>query len=79
MSVTFMWEAVRDARNFQYGTSDDRNALEKTFGQMPVELGVEHAATLRAMSAAKGTTGDVYSEIADKIDKVGRIRVWPEY
>lgn len=78
MSVTFMWEPIKDAHSFEEGTSSDQDAFAPAFGTLPIELGPEAVDKLMAMSYARG--GDnIFKEVAEKIEKIGRIRIWTEH
>jgi len=77
MSVTLVWTPTNKRKALRNGTSSTKEALEQTFGSMPMVLGDSALASLRAMSAA--SRDPAYAEIAAIIEQHGEIELSAEY
>lgn len=76
MSVTIVYRQVKPEKykSFSNGTSSDLRVLEEEFGGTIEESDVR---SLRAMERA--TRNCFYGEVADAVEKYGKIKVWGEY
>ena len=58
MSVSVFWKPVPKKREYLKGQSSLVEALEVTFGELPITLTVEHVEVLRGMSVVAGRDAD---------------------
>ena len=81
MSVSVFWRLVSKKREYLKGQSSLVEALEVTFGQLPITLGQEHVEILRGMSVVAQDRGDdnPFRVLMDAIDKYDAITVEKEF
>lgn len=79
MSANFYFEPVKPGRSLEVSApSSFRGALEEAFGELPLVLSGNDAATLRGMKAAK-CEPEAITQLMEAIDKYGSVRVWAVY
>lgn len=86
MSVTYKWELIDGSKHkhFANGTSNDEEILAEFFANQPSTNDIR---MLRAMAAAKGSSNNLWAEIADKLEQMQgddyetlyQIKIWGEY
>jgi len=80
MSVSVFWKPVTKQREYLNGQSSLVEALEVTFGELPITLTAEHVEVLRGMSVVAGRDDDnPYRALMDAIDKHDAVTVEKEF
>lgn len=78
MSVSLYFHPV-DAAHLISCTSFTFEVLEKVFGDFPLDFGPEDHKMLLAMGLARAVKDNPYIELANAVNKYGRIRVEAMY
>ena len=80
MSVSVFWKPVPKERTYLKGQSSLVEALEVTFGEMPIQLGESHVEILRGMSVVSGREDDnPYRALMAAIESHGSVTVGKEF
>lgn len=80
MSVSVFWKPVPKDQTYLNGQSSLVEALEMTFGELPIQLCADHVDVLRGMSFLAGRDQDnPYRALMNAIEQHGVVTVGKEF